>query len=125
MLVQVGHRESRIIDGREMNKLEKLFGAQYPPDIDRREIPAYTPAEVAYWLGIRESTLRSWIYGRNYPTRSGPRFFPPLIDPAGDGNGFLSFYNLGEAHVLAATRYTHEVPLKAIVPTGERRSPIF
>jgi uncharacterized protein (DUF433 family) len=111
MLVQIGPRESRIVDGREM---EKLLVAKYPPNTDKRDIPAYTPAEVAYWLGIRESTLRSWIYGRAYPTKTGPRFFPPLIDPADIGNGFLSFYNLGEAHLLAATRYKYNVPLKAI-----------
>jgi uncharacterized protein (DUF433 family) len=111
MLVQIGPRESRIIYGREM---EKLLVAKYPPNTERGEIPAYTPAEVAYWLGIRESTLRTWIYGRAYPTRNGPRFFPPLIDPADSENGFLSFYNLGEAHLLAATRYKYQVPLKAI-----------
>jgi uncharacterized protein (DUF433 family) len=94
--------------------MDKLLAAKYAPNTDRREIPAYTPTEVAYWLGIRESTLRSWIYGRSYPTKTGSRFFPPLIDPAGNGNGFLSFYNLGEAHVLAATRYEYQVPLKAI-----------
>jgi len=94
--------------------MEKLLVAKYPPNTDKREVPAYTPAEVACWLGIRESTLRSWIYGRTYPTKTGPRFFPPIVEPADADNGFLSFYNLGEAHVLAATRYKHQVPLKAI-----------
>jgi len=111
MLVQIGTRESAIISGREM---EKLLAAKYAPNADKGEIPEYTPAEVAYWLGIRESTLRSWIYGRSYRTNAGPKFFPPLIDPADPDNGLLSFYNLGEAHVLAATRYKYEVPLKAI-----------
>ena len=111
MLVHIGAREANLLYGREMGK---LLVAKYPSNLDKGEIPAYTPAEVAYWLGIRESTLRSWIYGRAYPTRAGSRFFPPLIVPADSDNGFLSFNNLGEAHVLAATRYKYQVPLKAI-----------
>ena len=95
-------------------KMAKLLVAKYPPNTEKGEIPSYTPAEVACWLGIRESTLRSWIFGRSYPTRSGLKFFPPLIDPADADYGLLSFYNLGEAHVLAATRYKYAVPLKAI-----------
>ena len=94
--------------------MRELLVAKYPPNTDKREMAAYTAGEVASWLGIRESTLRSWIYGRVYPTKNGPRFFPPLIDPADSDKGLLSFYNLGEAHVLAATRYKHQVPLKAI-----------
>jgi uncharacterized protein (DUF433 family) len=102
---------SRTRHGPEM---AKLLVAKYLPNAEKGEIPSYTPSEVACWLGIRESTLRSWIFGRSYPTRTGPKFFPPLIDPADPDDGLLSFYNLGEAHVLAATRYKYEVPLKAI-----------
>jgi uncharacterized protein (DUF433 family) len=100
------------IGGREMDRLIRYGSAVN--HVDRREIPAYTPTEVAYYLGIRQSTLRSWIYGRYYHTTEGRKFYPPLIIPADGDNGFLSFYNLAECHVLAATRYKHDVPVSAI-----------
>jgi uncharacterized protein (DUF433 family) len=94
--------------------MDKLTKVKVISGVDRREIPIYTPAEVAYYLSIRESTLRTWIVGRHYPTRSGKKFFEPIIKPADPQLRLLSFYNLGEAHVLASTRYDYDVPLRAI-----------
>jgi len=41
-------------------------------------------------------------------------FWPPVIIPADKEWQLLSFYNLAEAHILAATRYRHNVPFPAV-----------
>lgn len=92
----------------------KLSAAKYRQGIDRRELAIYTPADVARYIGVNPATLATWIYGRPYSTKSGRRFFAPVIKPADSKNGLLSFFNLAEAHVLAACRYEHRVRFKAI-----------
>jgi len=92
----------------------RLQAARYIPDIDPRELAIYTPADAACYLGIKQSTLNSWIYGRRYPKKDGIGFFLPLIQPADTENRLLSFFNLAEAHVLAATRYEHKVSIRSV-----------
>jgi uncharacterized protein (DUF433 family) len=95
-----------------MHRLER---ARYIENVDPRELAIYTPTDAARYLGIKESTLKSWIYGRTYPKSDGTRgVFAPLIKPADPENRLLSFFNLAEAHVLAATRYEHEVSIRAV-----------
>jgi uncharacterized protein (DUF433 family) len=92
--------------------MKKIKYDSLPLGVDLREIAIYTPAEVAYFLDIKESTLRSWILGRRYgPSR---KFFPPLITPADSEARHLSFYNLAEAHILSMTRTVHDVKIKSI-----------
>lgn len=67
---------------------------------DIREHPSYSIAEAANYLGIPESTLKTWV--RGYKRRS--RHHPPMIRPADPQHGLLSFYNLVEAHILEAAR---------------------
>jgi uncharacterized protein (DUF433 family) len=71
---------------------------------DIREYPSYSIDEVAEYIGVPKSTLRSWISGYSYKTRLGVRRAPPIIEPADPKNNLLSFFNLIEAQVLAATR---------------------
>jgi uncharacterized protein (DUF433 family) len=79
------------------------------------EIPAYRLGEIAHYLAVPKSTLRSWIYGQAYRDRSGkPQRFKPLIRLEDDDRGLLSFFNLIEAHVLTALRRQHFVPMPAI-----------
>lgn len=52
--------------------------------------------------------------GRPYPTSSGNRYSPPLINRPVAEDPRLSFPNLVEAHVLRALRTRHEVPMAAI-----------
>ncbi len=81
---------------------------------DPRELPAYSIPEAAHYLRIPLGTLRSWVLGRYYPTEAGPRFFEPIIGLPEPGRGVLSFINLVEAHVLAAIRRKHSVPLPKV-----------
>jgi uncharacterized protein (DUF433 family) len=71
---------------------------------DVREYPSYSIDEVAEYIGVPKSTLRAWISGYTYKTRSGIRKAPPIIPPADPKANLLSFFNLIEAQVLAATR---------------------
>jgi uncharacterized protein (DUF433 family) len=102
-----------ILDAQD-SAMAQIAAAKYRADVDPRELAIYTPADAAYCLGIKRSTLASWIYGRYYPTAKGRVFFEPLIKPADAQNRLLSFFNLAEAHVLAATRYRHQVSIEAV-----------
>jgi len=106
---------AQILCGQDDLTMHRLERAKYVAGIDPRELAIYTPADAARFLGIKESTLKSWIYGRTYPKADGIRGrFLPLISPADPDNRLLSFFNLAEAHVLAATRYDHEVSMKSV-----------
>lgn len=83
--------------------------------VDIRAIPSYGIAESAHYLGIAESTLRSWLYGRTYPTRRGTvERTSAIIHPADAKHEILSFYNLVEAHVLLFQRQVYGVRLPAV-----------
>ncbi len=87
------------VDGREMAR-RKAERTQE----DVREYPCYSIEDVADYIGVPERTLRSWISGYSYRTRLGIRKAPPIIIPADRKRNLLSFFNLIEAQVLAATR---------------------
>ncbi len=70
--------------------------------------------EAAHYLRIPRATLRSWIFGRYYPTEGGPTFFRPIIVLPDRRRPLLSFVNLVEAHVLDAIRREHEISLKNV-----------
>lgn len=88
--------------------------ARRPEFQDRREIPNYGIAEAAHYLRVAEATLRSWVLGREYPTKAGDREFRPLIRLAQREPPLLSFINLVEAHVLDAIRRHHRLPLRTV-----------
>jgi uncharacterized protein (DUF433 family) len=73
--------------------------------------PAYSIGDAARYLQLSPSTVRSWVLGRDYPTRRGKRRFSPVIEPAEGVE--LSFENLAEIHVLSAIR-GKGVPLPAV-----------
>jgi len=82
---------------------------------DPREIPTYSLVEAAHYLQIPQATLDSWIRGRYYPTKGGPKgYSEPIIVRPDQDLPLLSFTNLVEAHVLDAIRYFHHVPLKNV-----------
>jgi len=81
---------------------------------DPRELPAYSIQEAAHYLHLPVATLRSWVRGRFYPTETTRRFFRPIISLPNKTRPLLSFFNLVEAHVLAAIRRRHSVPLPQV-----------
>jgi len=82
--------------------------------IDPRDIPTYGIFESAQMLKIPPDTLRSWIRGRDYPTKHGIKRFQPLIKLPDPDLPLLSFINLIEAHVLDAVRYKDRIPLENV-----------
>jgi uncharacterized protein (DUF433 family) len=71
-----------------------------------RTTSAYSIGEAAHYLNVPLTTLRAWCLGQ--------RGFRAVIRLDGKNPGALSFLNLVEAHVLAAIRREHKVPLPAV-----------
>ncbi|HLA88946.1 MAG TPA: DUF433 domain-containing protein [Gemmatimonadaceae bacterium] len=84
------------------------------PKTDHRDTPAYGLAEAARYVDLASATLRSWVFGREYPRRGGKGVFRPLIEIADRDQSLLSFNNLIEAHVLRALRTEHGVSIKDV-----------
>ena len=84
-----------------------LYGGRDP-----RDLPAYSVPVAARIVRLPRTTLRSWVRGRSYPTKAGPRRTAPVIVPPTPD--FLSFTNLVEAHVLAAMRREHQLELETV-----------
>ena len=83
--------------------------------LDRlRRTPAYPFIEAAHYLNMPVSTLRAWCIGQDYKVKGSTRRFQPLIVLDGSKSEGLSFLNLVEAHVLAAIRRTHDIPLPKV-----------
>jgi uncharacterized protein (DUF433 family) len=96
-----------------------LVRSTFRPDVpldgsDPWALPTYGIAEAAHYLRLPAATLRSWVLGRHYPTRSGRTFFPPLIVLPKREPALLSFVNLVEAHILAAIRREHLVRMRKV-----------
>lgn len=87
----------------------ELYAGHRPEDL-----PAYPIGEVAGFLGVPTSTLRSWTHGRRYETRDGERFFEPIVLVPDPDEPLMSFTNLVEAHVLSAMRRRHGIRLAKI-----------
>lgn len=84
-------------------------------DIDRvRRTPAYSFVEAAHYLNLPVSTLRSWFRGQDYKYNDETRRFQPIVRLDGKPGEGLSFLNLVEAHVLAAFRREHRIPLQKV-----------
>lgn len=86
-----------------------IYGGRRPADV-----PFYSLAEASTLAGVPLSTLRSWVLGRSFPGRGGPRRSQAIIRlPKGEPR-FLTFTNLVEVHVLAAMRRKHALALPVI-----------
>jgi len=79
-----------------------------------RRTPAYTYVEAAHYLNLPVSTLSSWFKGQTYTLNDEVRRFEPVITLDGRPGEGLSFLNLVEAHVLAALRREHRIPLQKV-----------
>lgn len=102
-----------------MKKRNDIYGGQSP-----LELPAYSLPTAARFARVPAATLRTWVSGRTYPTTAGMRRAQGLIHPPESDEGYLSFINLVEAHVLACMRREHEIEMhkcrKAIAYVEEK-----
>jgi uncharacterized protein (DUF433 family) len=89
-------------------------GTNFHTEKELREFPTYGVAETAHYLQIPQTTLRSWVVGRPYPTGVGTQFFAPLITLPDPSRLLLSFMNVVEVHVLDAIRRQHQIRVAKI-----------
>ncbi|OGP84799.1 MAG: hypothetical protein A2Y95_07620 [Deltaproteobacteria bacterium RBG_13_65_10] len=87
---------------------------------DPRDLPAYSIPEAAHYLSLPVATLRAWVSDRSYPTKACQQRAQPVIRIPQVAPSTLSFFNLCEAHVLAAIRREHHVALRNV-----RRTVVF
>ena len=69
-------------------------------ELDSRAMPRYTHGEASGYLGLPESTIRSWFEGMPYTSHGDVKWMKPVLVPA--AKNLLSFYDIASAHVLMA-----------------------
>lgn len=77
-------------------------------------IPNYSIKDASRYLNIPYVTLKTWLNGRKYPTKSGDKEFLPIIERPNPENSQLSFTNIIEAHMLRVIRTIHNIPLDKV-----------
>lgn len=84
---------------------DPLYGGQDP-----RDVPAYSTWEAARYLRIPLRTVQDWSFGAKTAGRE------PLIQVADREHHRhqLSFWNVGELHVLDALRTHHQIPAQKL-----------
>lgn len=70
--------------------------------LDSRAMPRYSFGEAGAYLGLSESTIRSWFAGTTYGLSGNVKEFAPILQPA--EKNLLSFYDIASAHVLMALK---------------------
>lgn len=80
----------------------QISAEQFFRGLDARAMPRYTFGEAARYLGLPESTLRSWFVGMPYGKHPNPKWFAPFLVPASPD--LLSFYDISSAHILMAMK---------------------
>jgi uncharacterized protein (DUF433 family) len=71
-------------------------------DLDSRAMPRYTFGEAGGYLGLPESTIKSWFAGMPYGTAPYVKRMEPILVPA--AKDLLSFYDIASAYVLMALK---------------------
>jgi hypothetical protein len=74
---------------------------------DPRDVPAYSIVEAAGFLRLPPTTLRAWVLGQTYRTRTGHRRARPFIRLRAVRPPTLTFWNLAEAHAAARAGRLH------------------
>lgn len=85
-------------------RIRKSYGGEDP-----REIALYTVPRASRYLKIPQRTIRDWVMGWKYQTKSGMRQLDPVIKLPKPDVPILSFMNLVEAHVLGGMRRLENV----------------
>jgi uncharacterized protein (DUF433 family) len=101
-----------------------LTAETYIRNIDSRAMPRYSFGEAASYLGLAESTLRSWFAGMPYGSSPNVRISKPVLKPA--SKELLCFYDIASAHVLMAWKAKGVSPFdsREIVRTLENDYPL-
>ena len=98
-----------------MNRSDPLLHSEAFWGLDPRSRPLYTVAQAARLADVPAPTARSWVFGRRYPRAGGEMAeWQPLIEPPGDPQRRLSFWNLLELLALRVLRTIHQVKIPAV-----------
>jgi len=82
---------------------------------DPRHVPAYSVSEVAHYLCMPKTTVRAWVAGTKYTSRTGTqRKFRQVLELPKPEVALLSFFNLVEVHALRSLRVIHNIDLPKI-----------
>lgn len=96
--------------------------APAPPD-PVKMLPAYTLAEAARYVGVSESTMRTWFRGRPARSTKSGGFrraaVKPVLPTGANPRAPLSFIDLIEAHILFSIRKAYKVPMKKVKAAKE------
>jgi len=97
--------------------------AAFIRELDSRAMPRYTLGEAGGYLGLPESTIRSWFVGMPYGSGGDVRWMSQILKPA--AKDLLSFFDIASAHVLMAFKAKGARPsdLRAIVEALEKEHP--
>lgn len=69
-------------------------------DLDPRAMPRYSFGEAGGYLGLPESTIKSWFVGMPYTSHGEVKMMKAIVVPA--SKNLLSFYDIASVHVLMA-----------------------
>ena len=83
---------------RGLSMRRETAAAIYIRELDSRAMPRYTFGEAAGYLGLPESTIKSWFVGMPYGTAPNVKRMEPILAPA--SKDLLSFYDIASAYVL-------------------------
>ncbi len=100
-----------------------LSAEQYVRGMDYRQMPRYSFGEAARYLGLPESTIRSWFEGTTWGSQPNLHYFRPILSPAAPG--LLSFFDIASAHILMAFKKKNIRPeqIRIIVQSLEAEYP--
>ncbi len=90
---------------------------------DSRQTPRYSFGEAGGYLGLPESTVRSWFQGMVWGSQPDIHYFKPILMPASPHQ--LSFFDIASAHVLMAfhEKDIHTRHIRVIVRELEKEYP--
>jgi uncharacterized protein (DUF433 family) len=90
---------------------------------DSRQTPRYSFKEAGDYLGLPESTVRSWFQGTTWGSQPNIHYFKPILMPASPHQ--LSFFDMASAHVLMAfhSKNIHTKNIRIVVRELEKEYP--
>lgn len=80
--------------------MQHISATEFIRNLDYRQMPRYSFGEAGRYLGLPESTIRSWFQGTTWGTQPDIHYFKPILAPASPHA--LSFFDIASAHVLMA-----------------------
>jgi uncharacterized protein (DUF433 family) len=86
------------MNGRNAGMKRQSAASAFIRELDSRGMPRYTFGEAGGYLGLPESTIRSWFAGMPYGSGANVKWMAPILVPA--AKDLLSFYDIASAHVL-------------------------